>query len=1443
MNVRQLLRRVTPCSVVQWLRVLFVSGLVIWLLLGYGFSQVQVNVKAKANSTALSYLKAPASLKLAENHPLNQCYQIQALHTNAVGSLEKSNGSSEVDRVFTLDFAGNSPSGYIQQLQATGDFEWIEANGLIQITEAVVENVDDSSAQAALWFHDVIRTSEAWILGQGSPDVKIGILDTGLDYAHPEFNGKIAVKAAEDLNGNGRFDPWPDTVLIDGVPGDFNGIDEDGNGYSDDVIGYDFTDQPRSPFGGDYLFEDPDPLDDNDHGTLVAGITSAAPGGDFLSYGVAPGCQLVTLRAFAANGAGEDDDIARAIVYAADEGVDILNFSFGDIYPSQMMHEAIKYAYQKGVVMVASAGNGTGDNLHYPSNFPEVISVSASSLGSDGSSEFLWPLSSFGLTVDLCAPGSGILTTVVRDTSEDGTICGTGIFSGTSTAAPMVAGAIALLYSQRGTIAPAPVRGMLTGSADDIASSGWDHLTGAGRLNLPALLNTVGGSVARIEFPPNDFGTAQDSIDLVVTGLDPEFVAMHLEYQAGTFGDDDWIPILENVSEQVENQELGVWAVSALPDGEYTLRLRIDRSNGRTAEDRVRVVIDRSPPEIVIQESTPVWDNNARSFMVVYRNSDRGQTQIHFRSEGEVEYKTLNFDRITRNGYFVLGPDLIQGDSIEYFLQTSNESGISASTSPRKIAYSPLTISPLGYDTTEYSIPMGHYLAEPQDFDGDGLLEVVMSEYDEFLGFGRLMNYEYNGTQFSAMDSLGFKPVLIPKDVADTDQDGLLELLCSVNDSLYVLEQAANGLFPQVFSYENLDAGYFAARFGDADNDGQLEMLAKDLVDYRVFESAGDGQFSPERLLEDVSGNYIGSVAPKILVEDLDQDGRNELVYGDFDGDLLFYEYNPNDAAYELVQLDTSALTQSGSYLVSGDFDGDGIQELCVATHPSTNRNEFDFEYNAPYWKLRMFKAVANNSYTLIWEDHFFDLDTDNFNALSAGDVDGDNDDELIFSTYPRTYIFDYGPNGMEPDWFRFGDLTTHHWIADVNGNGINEIAIGRGDKALFWEKDLSYEGPDPVSSLRGYVAGPQTIQLSWDPALQADSYRIWRGEVTGGSIFISLLDSSSNRVYRDTSVQSGLTYLYVLESKAPGLNIVYSPFSNPVVLTPDSLGRLDSISAIGPQQLVLHFSVPVGGDANALPLFQLNGATAPNTLIASGDARQNLVLSFPDDFLPVNTLEIDTAFLDLNRRQLSPNSLLQNFTWEADTSQFAHFNRWEVTSSTQAQIWFNHAMDTSVLDLNKYSIYPAGNIRGLRFNDASQTSILVDVEGVVLGALGYPVSIELQGGQALNGFPMRRDRGNVATFSSFQDDLSQVYVYPNPYQGNDFFEGVRFANLVQQCSVTVYTADGRLVQELIENDGDGGLEWNLLNIAGERVAPGNYLYRVAAEGFEDVIGTFSILR
>lgn len=1395
------------------------------------WAQVEVNVRLKSEANALrGQLKALSDNPAAFSRTMKNAAPIWANLTQVQElAFRRPQKSTPAGNIYTLTFQGNAPATQIASLMATGQFEWVEENRQhpLHVTAPNDPNFEEQ------WFHEKIGTLPAWDITRGNPNVVIGILDTGLDYDHPELEGQIAVNVTEDLNGNGKFDPWPFSEVRGGVSGDLDRVDADGNGFVDDVIGYDFTDQPRSPFGGDYLFQDPDPLDENTHGTLVAGIAVAKDNNNLGGAGVAPGCRVMALRAFAATGSGEDDDIARAIIYAADNGVSVLNFSFGDIYPSRMMHEAIEYAYQKGVVMIGSAGNGTGDEIHYPSGFDEVISVSATALGSSGS-EFLWPLSSFGVTVDLAAPGSGIYTTALRDSTE-----WFGTFSGTSTSAPMVSAAAALLISQRGPLSPEQIRGLLTTSAHDISPTGWDHFTGAGRLNIYRALNEVGGGMVKILSPANDHGSAQDTLWIGGTVLHPLFQSWELQWQEGVEGLSTWNTLTTSNTTQILNDTLAYWDLTALSEGEYTLRLKTNLSDGNSAEDRIRFVVDRTPPQLEIKVQDMAWDNDERKFFLVFRASDIGTHKLYFR-QGTGNWRTITADRMTRNGEFLLGKELLQPRDVEYYLSSTNLAGLTATTPIDTGNFLPITpISGL-YESISTEIPMGSYLPTPYDMDGDGLLEVVMSEYNEALGFGPTKIYEYNGGIFSPVATLSQRPILIPKDVQDADGDGLQELLCSVNDSLYIVEQPTANTYPSQTIYSHLGQNRYAARWADPDNDGQLELLSKDFKDYYISERIGATYQETDTLL-DVTPDYDGSIAPRVIVADNDGDGQMEVIFGDFDGDMLVYEYNGN--GYDLILEDTTKLQKGGAYLT--EINLPAFKGVFSAIHSNFLRND-DFEYDPGYWVIRLIGvSTSGSSYIVGNPIYLYDVDLESYNAATTADIDDDGADEVIFTTFPRTYVFDFEfPGGIS--WFHYGDLCTDHVVGDFNNNGLPEFALGRGDKAIFYENAGAVNPAESPAVLQGTVLGPNTAQLDWLITNTAPNteIRIWRGPITQqNTVQIALLDSVNNfaATYTDTTLIPNQDYLYVVQRRDPGS--APGAFSNFVVLQGHQLGKLDSARALNDHQVLVHFSVPIAEDPSTTANFNLDGNQSPTTVIPQNDPAYSCLLTFENAFSAGNHVIIANAeFRDAGFAPLDTNSRTVQFTWNPQAQDQSFLTEWHTASDKEAILRFNYPMQANVLDLSHYSVEPYGTIAGIAWEGSDQQEIRITMQDVRFGALGYPISIVITGVSAQNGAPINEESGNVATFLSSAGELEDIFVYPNPVHPQELFEGLRFANLPPQAEIRIFAVSGQHVRNLTEADGDGGLTWDLLDNRGQRIRPGKYLFEVTTPDGATFIGKFALL-
>ena len=237
--------------------------------------------------------------------------------------------------------------------------------------------------------------------------------------------------------------------------------------------------------GFDFVDDDADPADPHGHGTHVAGTIAQSTGNGIGVAGVAPGAAVMPVRVLGADGGGTDWDVAQGLRWAADNGADVANLSFGADFSSEVLADAIGYAVDKGVTIVASSGNDGATTVSYPAADPRVIAV-----GSVRLDRARARYSNGGAALDLVAPGGdtsvdqdgdGYRDGIVQQTLDrnaPGSFCYC-FFQGTSMAAPHVS-AVAALVVSRGVASPAAVRAALVASARDLGPSGWDADTGAG---------------------------------------------------------------------------------------------------------------------------------------------------------------------------------------------------------------------------------------------------------------------------------------------------------------------------------------------------------------------------------------------------------------------------------------------------------------------------------------------------------------------------------------------------------------------------------------------------------------------------------------------------------------------------------------------------------------------------------------------------------------------------------------------------------------------------------------------------------------------------------------------------------------------------------------------------------------------------------------------------
>jgi subtilisin family serine protease len=289
---------------------------------------------------------------------------------------------------------------------------------------------------------------EAWTQSRGD-GVVVAVLDSGVQLDHPDLAGNL----------------WTNPAEVAG-----NGLDDDRNGYVDDVHGANIISPAQSA------------TDDEGHGTHVAGIVAASGANGVGGSGIAPGAKIMSVKVLDANRAGNSSLLARGIRYAVDQGARILNVSLNGDGTSADLEEALRYAGDHGASVVASAGNNSRDldqQPSYPASspFPSVLCVTAT----DRSGGVLAVANTGLKSVDIAAPGATILSTARGSGYE--------LRQGTSMAAPFVAGSLALLAAARPDLPQSALRDALLASAPRGAAL--SAMLGSGSLDVGAAMHRL----------------------------------------------------------------------------------------------------------------------------------------------------------------------------------------------------------------------------------------------------------------------------------------------------------------------------------------------------------------------------------------------------------------------------------------------------------------------------------------------------------------------------------------------------------------------------------------------------------------------------------------------------------------------------------------------------------------------------------------------------------------------------------------------------------------------------------------------------------------------------------------------------------------------------------------------------------------------------------------
>lgn len=377
------------------------------------FSRSQAGVSAQS-SRRTRPLRLPTNVRLR-----------QTLSNGSLGILSASSGASSLSQGEELVDADEAALRRLCSAirRSNKAIARCEPNFIVE-----ADATPNDALYPELWGMSSISAPLAWDIGIGSPSVVVAVVDTGIDYRHPDLAANIAINPGE-------------------VPS--NGADDDGNGLIDDAYGYDFRNM------------DPDPMDDHFHGTHCAGIIAARGNNGRGVAGVAWNVRVLPIKVLNANGNGTYAHVTAGVNYAVRRGARIINMSLGGTAYSKILEDAVLAAQAQGVLIVAAAGNAAINSEvypYYPASLGADNIISVAALTPQDTLTFF---SNWGpKSVDIGAPGEDILSTALSGQYMRA--------SGTSMASPHVAGIAALMLSVNPALKLRDIKSIILRSADPL---------------------------------------------------------------------------------------------------------------------------------------------------------------------------------------------------------------------------------------------------------------------------------------------------------------------------------------------------------------------------------------------------------------------------------------------------------------------------------------------------------------------------------------------------------------------------------------------------------------------------------------------------------------------------------------------------------------------------------------------------------------------------------------------------------------------------------------------------------------------------------------------------------------------------------------------------------------------------------------------------------------
>ncbi|MCP4582014.1 MAG: S8 family serine peptidase [candidate division Zixibacteria bacterium] len=859
-------------------------------------------------------------------------------------------------------------------------------------------------AAAGQWALDKIECFGAWdlIRGDTTSSVIISINDTGVYYNHPDLQANMYINGPEDLNGNGIFDNYSE-----GSGGDLNYADDDGNGYPDDVVGYDLGRGDSNPAE-----------DTPTHGTHVAGCASEVA--DNGIGGAGPGFAAKIHATKITNAAGQLTHGYTGMIYAADNGVHIINASWGSPSYTSNGANTVAYCHSVGVLVVGAAGNDdywTPPYNNYPSAYTTVLAV-ASTDPNDHKSGF----SNYNPWVDISAPGSNIYATW-------GTT-GYSNLSGTSMSSPVVAGAVALVKAQNPDATPDFLTNSIMGAADDIdeLNPQYAGMLGAGRLNIHAALGASQyPNISLIDFEITQTSDDGDGVVNPGESIDIVVILENLWQDASntivTLRAPDGVTVTDSVTDfgtffgNGEIQDNGTDPFSltfnsdAVP-GEYLLSLAISADGPYSIEEELLVWLS------LAQAGFPInIPDNVDSHPLVFDFNSDGQREILFGCNNARVY-AIQPDGSNSPGWPVdgLDEDFSTGPAVgdidndgDFEVVISDESGqlFAFDHDGNSLSGFPITTGGATFATVTLA-----------DLDANGDLEIILPNFQT----KNIDVYNHDGSAFMDWPFTSSMAWYCGAAVGDVDNDDVVEIIIGgFNDSLHVFN--ADQTEVSGFPIELDDRVWGTPVVGNIDpSDYNLEIFVVTQTGM-IYLVNHDGS-----LVEGWPVDLDVTLKASPSLGDMDGDGTPEMAFGDNSGFLHVIDSDGTELDGFPIELETGMASASP---VIGDLTGNGMADIIIA---NGSGETFFFGFDGSGQTLPNFPIPTVVTGQVKASPAIWDIDRDgDLEIVAFVQNSGDNFEVIDYKA--TAYI-----SGIE--WAAFGnDVLRGHNYVDVMVSVEDEIS------------------------------------------------------------------------------------------------------------------------------------------------------------------------------------------------------------------------------------------------------------------------------------------------------------------------------------------------------------------------------------------------------------------